>query len=180
MNLTFNAIDVETATADPASICQIGVVCIRGGELIECISTLVNPEVRFNPANVRLHGITEDMVEGVPTLPQIHGRLRSLAEGLVVASHTRFDRIALNRALEGYGLDSIRATWLDSALIARTAWPEWFGRRGWSLASIAGELGIAFRHHDAGEDARVAAEIVVRACKHTGIDIDGWAARMSN
>ena len=40
-------------------------------------------------------------------------------------------------------------------------------RRGWSLASVAGDLGVAFRHHDTVEAARVAGEIVLRACQHT-------------
>ena len=31
--LTFNAIDVETANADRASICQIGIVHVRDGEI---------------------------------------------------------------------------------------------------------------------------------------------------
>ena len=30
--LTFNSIDVETANADRASICQIGIVHVRGGQ----------------------------------------------------------------------------------------------------------------------------------------------------
>ena len=51
-NLTFNAIDVETANADPSSICQIGIVCVRAGEIKEQLSVLVNPEQRFNPSNV--------------------------------------------------------------------------------------------------------------------------------
>ena len=48
---------------------------------------------------------------------------------------------------------------------------------GYGLASICGDLGIAFRHHDAVEDARAAGEIVLRACEHTGLDIDGWVGR---
>ena len=63
MNLTFNAIDVETANADPSSICQIGIVRIRDGKIKEFRSSLVNPEMRFNPANVGLHGIDQDMVK---------------------------------------------------------------------------------------------------------------------
>ena len=48
-NLTFNAIDVETANADPSSICQIGIVCVRAGGIERRLSILVNPEQRFNP-----------------------------------------------------------------------------------------------------------------------------------
>ena len=173
---TFNAIDVETANADPSSICQIGIVRIRDGEIKEQLSILVNPEQGFNPVNVRLHGIDEARVRGSETLPQVAGRLRRLLEGAVLVSHTQFDRIALDGAMRRYGLAPIRATWLDSAMIARRAWPEKYGRR-WSLAVVAGDLGIAFRHHDAVEDARAAGEIVLRACRHAGLDIDGWLAQ---
>ena len=176
-NLTFNAIDVETANADPGSVCQIGVVCIRGGEIVESHSILVNPEVPFNPSNIRLHGIDKDTVKESRTLPQVQAKLRHRIEGMVLVSHTPFDRVALDRAMHRYGIDAIRATWLDSAAIARSAWPERYRRTGWNLANVAGDLDIAFRHHDAVEDARAASEIVLRACLHTGLDIDGWSAR---
>ena len=172
-NLTFNVIDVETANADPSSICQIGIVCIRAGEIEDSLSMLINPEVRFNPFNINIHGISEDMVKDSKTLPQVQAELRSIIEGMVLVSHTPFDRVALNRAMERYGLHAIRTVWLDSAMIARRAWPDRYGK-GWSLARIAGELGITFRHHNAVEDARAAGEIVLRACRHTGVDIDGW------
>ena len=42
--LTFNSIDVETANADRASICQIGIVHVRDGEIGDQWQTLVNPE----------------------------------------------------------------------------------------------------------------------------------------
>ena len=60
-----------------------------------------------------------------------------------------------------------------TAGVARRAWLEKYGRR-WNLALIAVNLGISFRHHDAVEDARPAGEIVLRACRHTGIDVSGW------
>ena len=176
-SLTFNAIDVETANANPDSICQIGVVRVEDAEIVASHSILVNPEVQFNPSNIRIHGIDEATVEESKTLPQIQAELRCLIEDMVLVSHTSFDRVALERALDRYGIERIRATWLDSAAIARAAWPERYRRTGWSLAGVAGDLGITFQHHDAVEDARVAAEIVVRACIHTGIDIEGWIAR---
>ena len=42
--LTFNSIDVETANADRASICQIGIVHVRDGSVVGQWETLVNPE----------------------------------------------------------------------------------------------------------------------------------------
>ena len=160
-----------------SSICQIGIVRIRAGAIKEELSFLINPEQRFNPVNVGIHGIDDNAVEDSATLPQVAARLRRMLEGKVLVSHTAFDRAALDGAMDRYGLQTIRATWLDSAMIARRAWPERYGRRGWNLARVAGDLGIAFRHHDALEDARAAGEIVLRACQHTGLDIDGWLER---
>ena len=173
-NLTFNAIDVETANADPSSICQVGIVRIRAGVIKDQVSILVNPEQRFNSANVRLHGIDEDAVRDSATLPQLTAKLRHFLEGMILVSHTAFDQVALDGAMNRYGLEPIQANWLDSAMIARRAWPESYRLKGWGLASIARDFGIIFRHHDAVEDARAAAEIVLRACQRTGLDIDGW------
>ena len=173
-NLTFNAIDVETANADPSSICQIGIVHVRGGQIKGKLSLLVNPEAVFNSFNVRLHGIDQEKIEDSETFPQVEPRLRRILEGTVLVSHTGFDRMALDGAMGRYGFAPLRVTWLDSSAIVRRAWPERYMRRGWSLAGIAGDLGITFRHHDALEDAGAAAEIVLRACQHAGLDIDGW------
>ncbi len=173
-NLTFNAIDVETANSDPSSICQIGIIQVRAGKIKKQLSVLINPEAEFNPFNVGIHGIDADMVQDCYTLPQVDARLRRLLEGMTLVSHTSFDRAALDGAMSKYSLGPIRTIWLDSALIARRAWPEKYRRRGWKLARVAGDLGISFRHHDAAEDARAAAEIVLCACRHTGLDINGW------
>ena len=176
-NLTFNAIDVETANSDPASICQIGIVSVRKGLINGQMSLLVNPETHFSQFNVGLHGINETKVVDNSNLPTLEPRLRRLLEGSVLVSHTGFDRRAMDGAMERYGLRPIRARWLDSARIARRAWPEKYRRR-WNLALIAGDLSIDFRHHDAAEDARAAGEIVLCACRHTGVDIDGWLERV--
>ena len=171
--LTFNAIDVETANSDPSSICQIGIVSVRDGIINGQTSLLVNPESEFRQFNVRLHGIDDIAVQDSDNLLRLEPRLRQMLEGSVLVSHTAFDRRAMDAALQRYGLRPLSVTWLDSAQVARKAWPEKYRQR-WNLALIAGDLGISFRHHDAVEDARAAGEIVLRACRHTGIDIGGW------
>jgi DNA polymerase-3 subunit epsilon len=176
-NLTYTAIDVETANSNPASICQIGVVCFRDGAIVYRWSIAVNPQEQFSPSNVSIHGISRDMVAECNTLPQIYGELRGRLDDTVLVSHTPFDRFALDGAIGKYGLQQIRPRWLDSAVIARFAWPEKYRKRRWGLANIASDLQIVFKHHDAVEDARVAGEIVLQACKHSGLDIDGWLDR---
>lgn len=177
--LTFNSIDVETANADRASICQIGIVHVRGGEIKNQWQTFVDPEDWFDPYNVSIHGIRENDVRNSPTLPEVRDELRSRLRGSVLVSHTSFDRVAFERAMTRYNLEQLQVTWLDSAKIARRAWPERYGRGGYGLKNIAKNLDISFKHHDAMEDARAAAEIVLRACATAGVaNIEEWLRRV--
>ena len=176
--LTFNSIDVETANADRASICQIGIVHVRDGEIEDQWQTLVNPEDWFDPWNVSIHGIDKNDVRRSPKLPELRGELCARLRGSILVSHTSFDRVAVERAIARYELEPIQVTWLDSARIARRAWPESYGRSGYGLKNIANDLDISFRHHDALEDARAAAEIVLRSCASTEMDIEGWLRRI--
>ena len=63
----FIALDVETANSDFSSICSIGLVHFRGGEVFKSLTILVDPEDDFSPANIAIHGIRPDDVAGKPT-----------------------------------------------------------------------------------------------------------------
>ena len=176
---TFNAIDVETANADRASICQIGIVHVQNSVIVDRWQTLVNPEDWFDPWNVSIHGIEETDVRNSPTLPEVREELRQRLRGSVLVSHTSFDRVAFERAMTRYDLEQLQVTWLDSAKIVRRAWPERYGRKGYGLKNVATDLDISFTHHDALEDARAAAEIVLSACVAAETDIEGWLKRVN-
>ncbi len=173
-NLDFWAIDVETANHRASSICQIGMVQVTEGRVATCYSTLVDPEDVFNSFNVRLHSIGPGPVSGAPAFDDIFAEVFDRLDGRVLVSHTFFDRSAMDGAARRYGLPILPVTWLDSVAIARRAWPERRGNRGYNLASLAADLGISFRHHDALEDARAAAGVVLYACLETGMDMEDW------
>lgn len=179
MSLTFNAIDVETANADRASICQIGIVRIKDGKINDTWQTLVDPEDWFDEFNIGIHGIEESDVVHSPTMVGIRDDLRKLLRGSILVSHTSFDRVAFERAMNKYNLEQLQVTWLDSAKIVRRAWPDKFGSSGYGLKNVAYEFDIEFKHHDALEDARAAALVVLRACKDAGTDIEGWLERVN-
>ena len=171
---TFNAIDVETANRTRASICQIGLVRVSMGRISEALSILVNPEEAFEEINTSIHGIDRETVRHAENMRLVHPRLRELIDGTVLVSHSSFDRQALERAADKYGLEMPRVRWLDSGMVARRAWPDKYGKNSWGLKQIAADLGIEFQHHQAGDDARVSAEIVLHACRHTGLDVGDW------
>ena len=175
--MDFVAVDVETANPDVASICQIGIVAFENGRVKESWQSLVNPEDYFDDFNVFIHGIDERAVKGAPTFPQVFDTVRKWLVGAVVACHTPFDRVAVARVVEKYGLPPVDCAWLDTAKVVRRTWPE-FSRRGYGLANVASKFGIAFAHHNAEEDARAAGEILARAIEETGMTASEWLERV--
>ena len=141
--MNFVAIDVETANADMASICQIGIVKCERGVLSEEWKSYVDPEDFFDSINVSIHGIDETVVGNSPTFPELTSKVRSYLEGTVVICHTHFDRVAMQRAADRYGIEVPKCTWLDSARIARRAWKEcaW---KGYGLYSVCKMLGYQY------------------------------------
>jgi DNA polymerase-3 subunit epsilon len=170
---SFVALDVETANANISSICQIAAVSFVAGQVVDVCHSMIDPEESFAPINVMLHGIDATAVRDAPTFPMFMPKLASLLTGKVVASHMAFDRVAIQRVCSKYSVDPVRCTWLDTARVARRAWPR-FAKRGYGLKSIASWCGIEFQHHNAVDDARTAGRVLVRAIVDTGIDVDEW------
>lgn len=175
--MDFVVIDVETANPDLSSICQVGIASFRNGSLADSWESLVNPEDYFSTFNISIHGIDEDCVRNAPTWKGVFPQVTSRLENMIVVSHTPFDRAALQRACLRSSLPQCECQWLDSARVARIAWPE-FAESGYGLSRVAARLGIKYRAHDALEDARCAGFLLLRAIKYTGLSPEQWLARV--
>lgn len=175
--MNFVAIDVETANPNMASICQIGIAKYLNGALAEEWSSYVNPDDYFDPMNVSVHGITEEDVVGHPTFPELIGILGNFLNDSICVSHTHFDRVSINRALERYKLPEFNTVWLDSAKVARRTWEDcaW---RGYGLANVCEKIGYVFKHHDALEDAKACGHVLLSAIEVSGLDVESWLNRV--
>jgi DNA polymerase III subunit epsilon len=170
---SFLALDVETANANISSICQIAVVRFEGGKAVDIWHSFVNPDEPFAALNVAIHGIDAYTVQDAPDFPGVMRTVSALLTGEVVASHMPFDRIAVQRASSKYCIPPVQCSWLDTAVVARRAWPR-FAKRGYGLKSVASWCGIAFRHHDAVEDAIAAGRVLSKAIVDTGYSVENW------
>lgn len=164
----FVALDVETSCGASSSICQIGLGCVRPDNSVLTYATYVNPEQRFDPFNIRLHGIDPETVADAPTFPEVWARLLPFLNPHHLIQHSNFDKTAIAAACAAYRLPRPDLSWSDSVKIARKAWPEFRGQGGHGLAHLKERLGLEFQHHDAGEDARAAAQVVLQAEAQTG------------
>jgi len=169
--INYVAVDVETANADRASICQIGIAEFGPAGVGRTWATLVNPNDYFDWMNVSIHGIDEDAVRDAPNFSEILPQICDFCEDRIVVHHMSFDRVALSRAFQRNDLPELRATWLDSARVARRTW-EQFSRRGYNLKNLAYELEIPLDHHDALSDAIAAGSVIQRAIAHSDMSIE--------
>lgn len=167
----FVVIDVETSCARVCSICQIGIVGMRGGVEVFAYETLIDPCDDFSPFNTRIHGIASDHVVGKPTFADVHAVVGGHLTGRTTVAHSAFDKGALAAACRRHGLPPIETVWLDSVRIARRAWPDLPNHK---LNTLSRFLKITHRHHDALSDARASAMVVVHATTHTGLSLADW------
>ena len=174
--MNFIAIDVETANADMASICQIGIAFFSDNEMVDQWVTLINPEDYFDPINIDIHGINELDVQNAPTFPEISDILLGFFKNTIVVCHTHFDRISISRTFWKHNIEMIEVSWLDSAKVARRTWPE-FSRKGYGLKNVAKHIGYDFKHHDALEDAKASGHILLEAIKVSNLNISDWKIR---
>jgi DNA polymerase-3 subunit epsilon len=174
--MNFVAVDVETANADMASICSIGLVYFKEGVVAKRLEFLVDPEDDFDPINISVHGIRPEDVMGAPNMQRVFPLVTAALVTTVVVHHTHFDRVAFCRAATKNGFQEPACAWLDSARVARRAW-EKFSQRGYGLANLANEFGIRFEHHQAAEDAYAAGMIVLRAISDSNMTLQDWIVR---
>lgn len=174
----FVALDVETANADMASICQVGIAKYKDGTLVDQICELINPDDYFDPINEGIHGITSNKVEGCRTFDKAIQDYISFIDGLHCVCHTKFDRNAINRAALKYRLQTPQINWLDSSMVVRRAWTE-FSKRGYKLSNICDHLGYKFKAHNALEDAKAAAHVMIKACEKMNLSFEDWVKRLN-
>jgi len=172
----FLAINVATANADPASVCAIGLVHFKAGQIGRQFKFLVDPQTDFDAVNVTLHGIRPESVIGAPSFRQIYPALAGALATTVVVHHSYFDRFALGRAAEQHKLPAPQCAWLDSAFVVRQTWPR-FAARGFALKNLAREFGIELIHRDPCEDARLTGMILLRAMAENALSLRELIAR---
>jgi DNA polymerase-3 subunit epsilon len=147
---TFTAIDFETAQSKRYSICQIGIVRVVNGEIVETYNKLVRPpDNHYNYHNIQVHGIYPEDTENEPTFAELWDEFKHFIEDQeLVAHNVAFDVSCLKQALEYYGLEQVSFNQHCTYKIYKD-----------NLASLCKEHKIKLNHHDALSDALACAEL---------------------
>lgn len=104
---SFAAIDFETANQFPTSICSVGVVVVRDGEITDKYYSLIKPEPEFYTYwNTKVHSITLTDTQFSPVFPNVWKEIEPLIVGLPLVAHNKgFDEKCLKEVFRIYQLD---------------------------------------------------------------------------
>lgn len=163
--LTYTVFDTETTGLEPSAgdeIIQIGATRIVNGRLLksECIDQIVDPRRPLRPEGIPIHGITEEMVAGQPTLDQVLPTFHAFSEDTVLVAHNAAFDMAFLQVEEAAGGVRFTQPVLDTLLLSAVIHPQ---QESHSLEAIAERLGVTLLgRHTALGDAMVTAEIFLK------------------
>ena len=157
--LNFAAIDFETANNQPTSVCSVGVVIVRNGQITETYYSLIQPEPNYYLYwNTRVHGLTRADTEESRVFPDVWKEVASKIEGLPLVAHNKaFDEGCLKAVFRCYQMDYPDYQFFCTCQAARRALPNAPNHKLDTVARLCGyELE---NHHHALADAEACAWI---------------------
>jgi DNA polymerase-3 subunit epsilon len=163
--LTYTVFDTETTGLEPSAgdeIIQIGATRIVNGRLLrgESIDQIIDPRRPLRPEGIPIHGITEEMVAGQPTIGQVLPTFHAFSEDTVLVAHNAaFDMRFLQLKEESTGI-CFRQPVLDTMLLSAVIHPN---QESHKLEAICERLGInVIGRHTALGDAIVTGEVFLK------------------
>ena len=159
----FVAIDFETANEQPCSVCSVGIVVVRGGEVVDDFYSLIRPEPNYYKWFCqRVHGLCHEDTDDADIFPDVWRRVEPLIEGLpLVAHNSPFDEGCLRAVMRVYQMD-----WPDYRFYCTCrASRRVFGRTlpNHQLHTVSEACGFHLEnHHHALADAEACAAIALK------------------
>ncbi|GHT46670.1 DNA polymerase III subunit epsilon [Bacteroidia bacterium] len=159
----FAAIDFETANGSPSSVCSVGIVIVRDGQITEKIYRLIRPEPEYYAwFNTRIHGLTAEDTDKEPVFPSVWAEIAPKIAGLpLVAHNSPFDEGCLRAVHRVYRMDYPDYAFFCTCRASRRAFGKLLPNH--QLHTVAAHCGYDLRnHHHALADAEACAWIALR------------------
>ena len=158
----FAAIDFETANSEPSSVCAVGVVIVRDGDVVDSFYSLIQPEPNYyNYWCYRVHGITRSATDDAPLFPDVWAKIAPKIKGLPLVAHNKaFDEKCLKAVMRCYGMDYPDYTFYCTLKASRRVFPY---LKSHQLPNVALQCGYDLKnHHHALADAEACAAIAMK------------------
>ena len=141
----FIAIDFETANQEPSSVCSVGVIMVREGQIVDSFYSLIQPEPNYyNYWCQRVHGISQDDTDDAPVFSKVW----------------QFDEGCLKAVFKVYQMDYPDYRFYDTLTASRRQFGQSLPNH--QLQTVASACGYDLQnHHHALADAEACAAIAL-------------------
>lgn len=156
----FAAIDFETANNERTSVCSVGVVIVRNGEIVDSFYSLIQPEPNYyNYWCSEVHGLCHNDTDDAPVFPYVWEKIEPLIEGLpLVAHNSPFDEGCLKAVFRVYQMTYPDYEFYDTLWASRKHFDKLLPNH--QLHTVAEACGYHLEnHHHALADAEACAWI---------------------
>lgn len=159
--MDFVAIDFETATSAPTSICSMGICIVENNFITDVKEILIKPTpFEFCEYNILIHGITPMMVKNKPTFDECFDEIFPYINGKTVIAHNAsFDIGAMRSCIELFRLKCPTFRYMCTVQLSQKAYPNLPSHK---LNSLCDEFGITFSHHHANDDAYACSRVLLK------------------
>ncbi len=135
-------VDVETTGLSPQGgdrVCEVAILRCQGGQVLDAVQQLVNPQRPMGAGAYAVHGISDDMLRDAPTFVAVMNDVLELFHGAVLVGHnTAFDLGFLAAELGLLHVPIPAYVALDTLRLAR----RHVSSPGYSLGVLAASLGV--------------------------------------
>ena len=157
----FVAIDFETANGKRSSVCSVGIVVVRDGEITDKYYSLIRPiPDYYSPFTTAVHGLTTEDTRHERPFPQVWTELcRHLPEEFpFVAHNSPFDESCLRAVFDAYDMDYPEYPFYCTCRASRRTFGDELPNH--QLHTVAERCGFHLEdHHHALADAEACAWI---------------------
>lgn len=141
-NTEYVVFDTETTGLNAAehTIIEIAAVKMRGLEIIDKWTELIDPGLEIGPKTTEITGITNEMLRGKETLDVVLRRFQEFTgDAVLVAHNAEFDKNFINACAKRIGMDTWKNPFLDTLPLARMLYK---GMRNYRLGTLAKRFNV--------------------------------------
>jgi DNA polymerase-3 subunit epsilon len=159
----FAAIDFETANYHISSVCSVGVVIVRNGQIVDKLYHLIHPEPEwYSYWNTQIHGLTAKDTAHEKVFPFVWKEIAPKIDGLpLVAHNSPFDEGCLRAVFRVYQMDYPDYRFYCTCRASRKKYGKLLPNH--QLHTVAAHCGFDIEnHHHALADAEACAAIALQ------------------
>lgn len=160
----FAAIDFETANGRRTSVCSVGVVVVRGGEVVDTLYSLIRPRPNFySRFTTAIHGLSYEDTAQAPDFADVWKQIAPVSRAAARGAQLALRRGCLRAVFELYGMPYPGYRFYCTCRASRRTFGSSLPNHQLHTVSAACGFDLANHHHalaDAEACARIALKIL--------------------